>query len=241
MKMIRGGLGGPEDPVHRARARRRRRRRPGLPGRRPVRPAARDQLGPAPGRHHRGHLRRLRHWRRAARRGARNGPGGLALRGAHLAPGRRHPAPDPPRRRRAAPDAVGRLPAASLESALDRPHGADRPATPGLPARRGGHDTAAAGPHRHLRAGPGPRRAHGEPLAGRAADLHRPTLGRGARRSSAGPVPRRPAWPPPSSHPAPSPVTSSRSTSGAPSTSTAACTRPPTRTCCAPMGSTSSS
>ena len=156
-------------------------------------PPARDGLGPAAGRHHRRHLRRLRHRRGIARRRARHGPGGLALRGAHVTPGRRHPAPDPPRRRRAAPDAVGRLAAAALEPPVPCAHHAGRPAPPGLPARRGGHDAPAPGPDRHLRAGPGPRRAHGQSLARGAADLHGPTLGRGSGRLRPG---RRPAGTP---------------------------------------------
>ncbi len=56
---------------------------------------------------------------------------------------------------------------------------AGRPAAPGFPAGGGGHDVAPAGSDRHLGAGPGPRRAHRQPLARGAAHLHRAAIGRG--------------------------------------------------------------
>ena len=173
-----------------------------------------------------------------AHRGARHGPGGIALRGADFTSRRGHPASHPPGRRRAPADAVGALAVATLESSFPRAHHPGRPAALGLPARRGSHDAAPPGSDRHLRAGPRPRRAHGQSLAGGTADLHGQALGRGPGRLRPGRARHRRAWPPPCWPRAPSPATSNRSTSGAPSTSTAACTRPPTPTCSGPRGST---
>ena len=176
------GIREPEDFFHRPGAGCRGRRRPGLPGRGPLCAAARDRLGSATGHHHRRHLRRLGHRRRTPRRGAGHGPGGVALRGAHVTSGRRHPAAHPACRRGAAPHPVGPLAAATVEPPVPSADHAGRPAAPGLPARGGGHDAAPPGADRHLRAGPGPRRAHGQSLAGRAAHLHGPPVGRGPGR-----------------------------------------------------------
>ena len=100
-----------------------------------------------------------------------------------------------PRRAGAAPSSVASSPPTSSRSrprrsarcsdrGTFRPRRSSpgRPPAAGLPARCGGHDPAPPGPDRHLGAGPGPRRAHGQSLAGRTADLRGSPLGRGPGR-----------------------------------------------------------
>ena len=219
------GIRGPAGAGRGPRAGRRRRGGAGLSGRGPRGTPARDRMGPARRGGDRRHLSRRRHRRRPARRGARARPGRLALRRAPVASGRRAPAPHPPVRQRAAPDAVGPLRAATLEPALARPHRPGGPPAPGLPPRGRGRppssprvrSTSASGPAASTTssASAGPRVCASAPYAA--------TTGPGSCSAARGR--RRPAWPRPSWPRAPSRATSDRSPSTAPTTSTEASIR----------------
>ena len=222
MRVIRGGFGSRKPAFDRPRARCRRRRRPGLPGRRPVGPAARDRLGPARRRPSSSGPRPARSPGRRCGSGCpatdlaaslygvpTSRRGGAILR--RILPADAEPLPTP---------SVGslfrpwNLPSPALIARVARRPLAFRPEVAAmtlLPRGRIDISERARGLDEHM----------GEPLARRPADLRRPPLGRRPRRLRPRPAPRRPAWPPPSWPRAPSPATSARSTSRAPSTSTA--------------------